>query len=257
MASPTPKKRKRINSWSDKEVKDLLVIFKEKNIMSALDGKRYRNGEILGAVQIEMTALGYNKTVEQIRAKWKALKHLYKDKEYCNRKSGNDRKDGGEWDEELDELLKSRPSVKPLDYGVDSIESDDEVQVGFQINDMEVVFSNDIDIAGTSLTVEGPEVCTETISPIQPSKTQRKSNEKASSLAKVLDAFTDKWQVAQSQMNLDFIEGQNTMLQKEFEKQRAWEQQILLEEREIAKSEREESNELFKMLIGAIKDSTK
>jgi len=66
-----------------------------------------------------MTVLGYNKTVEQIRAKWKALKHLYKDKEYCNKKSGNDRKDGGEWDE----LLKSRPSVKPLDYGVDSIES--------------------------------------------------------------------------------------------------------------------------------------
>jgi len=76
-------------------------------------------------------------------------------------------------------------------------------------------------------------------------------------LAKVLDAFTDKWQVAQSQMNLDFIEGQNTTLKQEFEKQRAWEQQILLEEREIAKAEREESNELFKMLIGAIKDSTK
>jgi len=70
-----------------------------------------------------MKALGHNKTVEQIRAKWKALKHLYKDKEYCNRKSGNDRKDGGEWDEELDELLKTRPSVKPLEYGVDSIES--------------------------------------------------------------------------------------------------------------------------------------
>jgi hypothetical protein len=46
MASPTPKKRKRI-SWSDKEVKDLLAIFKEKNIMSALDGKRYRNGEVI------------------------------------------------------------------------------------------------------------------------------------------------------------------------------------------------------------------
>jgi len=58
-------------------------------------------------------------------------------------------------------------------------------------------------------------------------------------------------------MNLDFIEGQNTMLQQEFEKQRAREQQILLEEREIAKSEREESKELFKMLIGAIKDSAK
>jgi len=79
--------------------------------------------QILGAVQIEMKAKGYNKTVDQIRAKWKALKHLYKDKEYCNRKSGNDRKDGGEWDEELDELLKTRPSVKPLEYGVDSIES--------------------------------------------------------------------------------------------------------------------------------------
>lgn len=84
-----------------------------------------------------------------------------------------------------------------------------------------------------------------------------KDNEKASSLAKVLDTFTDKWQVTQSKMNLDFLESQNTMLQQEFVKQRAWEQQILQEEREIAKSEREESKELFKMLIGAIKDSTK
>lgn len=74
-------------------------------------------------------------------------------------------------------------------------------------------------------------------------------------MAKVLDAFTDKWQTVQTQMNLDFIEGQNNMLQQEFEKQRAWEQQILIEEREIAKSEREESKELLKMLIGAIKDS--
>jgi len=47
---------------------------------------------------------------------------------------------------------------------------------------MEVIFSNaidyNIDIAGTSLTVEGPEVCTETISPVQPSKTQRKSKQR-------------------------------------------------------------------------------
>jgi len=79
--------------------------------------------QILGTVQIEMKAKRYNKTVDQIREKRKALKHLYKDKEYCNRKSGNDRKDGGEWDEKLDGLLKTRPSVKPLEYGVDSIES--------------------------------------------------------------------------------------------------------------------------------------
>lgn len=72
-----------------------------------------------------------------------------------------------------------------------------------------------------------------------------------------IGTFTDKWQVTQSQMNKDFLDSQKNMLEQEFEKQRTWEQHILLEEREIAKSEREESNELFKMLIGAIKDSTK
>lgn len=76
-------------------------------------------------------------------------------------------------------------------------------------------------------------------------------------MPKVLDTFTDKWQVTQSQMNKDFLERQKSMLEQEFEKQRIWEQEILLQEREIAKSEREESNELLKMLIGAIKDSTK
>lgn len=58
-------------------------------------------------------------------------------------------------------------------------------------------------------------------------------------------------------MNLDFIEGQNNMLQQEFDKQREWEEKILIEEREIVKAEREESNELFKLLINAIKDSSK
>lgn len=76
-------------------------------------------------------------------------------------------------------------------------------------------------------------------------------------MAKVLDAFTEKWQTAQSKMNLDFIEGQNNMLQQEFDKQREWEEKILIEEREIVKAEREESNELFKLLINAIKDSSK
>lgn len=58
-------------------------------------------------------------------------------------------------------------------------------------------------------------------------------------------------------MNKDFLDSQKSMLEEEFEKQRTWEAQVLLEEREIAKSEREESSKLFKMLIGAIKDSSK
>ena len=38
MASSTsPRKRKKV-AWSTQEVKDMLAIFKEKNIMSALDG---------------------------------------------------------------------------------------------------------------------------------------------------------------------------------------------------------------------------
>lgn len=76
-------------------------------------------------------------------------------------------------------------------------------------------------------------------------------------MAKVLDTFTNKWQVTQSQLNKDFLENQKTTLEQEFEKQRTWEQQILLQECEISKSEREESKELFKMLISAIEDSSK
>lgn len=73
-------------------------------------------------VQAEMLAKGYHKSIEQIRAKWKALKHVYKEKESCNKKSGGDRKEC-KWDEDLDDLLKTRPSIKPLAYGVDSAET--------------------------------------------------------------------------------------------------------------------------------------
>ncbi|KAF0767798.1 Uncharacterized protein FWK35_00016079 [Aphis craccivora] len=156
----SPKKRKRI-SRSAQEVKDLLAIFKEKNIMSALDLKRYRNGEILGGVQIEIKAKGYNKTIDRIRAKWKALKDLYKDTKYFNWKSGHDRKDGGEWGEELDELLKTRPSVKPLEL----------IPPNWIINND---YTNYIDIVETSSTAEGPELSTEIINLVKPAKPQKK-----------------------------------------------------------------------------------
>lgn len=38
-------KRKRV-IWSENEIKDMLAIFSEKNILTALDGKRFRNKQV-------------------------------------------------------------------------------------------------------------------------------------------------------------------------------------------------------------------
>jgi len=73
----------------------------------------------MDTIESDMRAKGYKKTSSQIRTKWKSLKHDYKSKESNNSKSGRGRKQC-DWDNDLDDLLKTRPAIKPLSYGVDS-----------------------------------------------------------------------------------------------------------------------------------------
>jgi len=56
--------------------------------------------------------IGSSKTVAQVRATWKALKSGYSEKNRVNKISGSNRM-SCDSEKELDEVLGTRPSIKP------------------------------------------------------------------------------------------------------------------------------------------------
>ena len=98
------------NVWKDAEVKCLLEIFQEENVLALFDGKRYKNAEIYKLVEQKMIERGYkSKSADQIKNKWKALKSQYSNCVKNNARSGMDRNEC-EYFGLLEEILGSRPS---------------------------------------------------------------------------------------------------------------------------------------------------
>lgn len=102
----------------------MLTILRDKNILSMLDGKRYRNTDIFQLVEEELKKGGFLKSAIQIRTKWKSLKTLYYKAKRANSISGSNRVECPFW-EELDELLGHRPSsnVEGVDTSLSEPES--------------------------------------------------------------------------------------------------------------------------------------
>lgn len=98
----------------------MLSIIKNKEILRLLDGKRYRNGDIFKIVEEELKKRGFQKTVLQIRTKFKTLKAAYYKVKRHNNTSGADKLTCPFY-EELDELLHVRPMCS-LQNGVDTTE---------------------------------------------------------------------------------------------------------------------------------------
>lgn len=93
------------NFWTEKEVLAMLNIFVEKNINSLFDGRRFKNNEIYKMVYGELCKLGHsNKSIDQIKNKWKALKSAYYACIKSNNKSGEIRRES-EYFQLLDEIL--------------------------------------------------------------------------------------------------------------------------------------------------------
>lgn len=68
---------------------------------------------------MDLEKIGSTKTLVQVKAKWKALKCGYSEKNRQNNKSGSNRI-SCEAEKELNEVLGTRPSIKPLDFGIDT-----------------------------------------------------------------------------------------------------------------------------------------
>ncbi|KAF0752219.1 Uncharacterized protein FWK35_00011552 [Aphis craccivora] len=230
-------KRKRV-ILSENVIKDMLAIFSEKNILTALDGNVLEiNRYIMDTIESDMRAKGYQKTSSQIRT------------------NGRDRKQC-DWDDDLDDLLKTRPAIKPLSYGVDSTitctTTDDENCTMNDANMESWVIEENIsegDIDNFIETLSNQEEKIE----IRP----KKSSAKQTSLAKTLEEFTNKWEDIQIKINRELLQNQKEIMEIEFQKQRKWEKEMMKKEEEISREERKPNQDQFKLLISALDNTSK
>ncbi|XP_054278127.1 uncharacterized protein LOC128996708 [Macrosteles quadrilineatus] len=63
--------------WSDTEVRDLIEIIKNKNLLLSLTRRKYGRYEIFTLISEEMKKKGYTRTRDQINTKWKQLRLSY------------------------------------------------------------------------------------------------------------------------------------------------------------------------------------
>lgn len=69
--------KQKIHFWSDEETIFMLQQLKELNILKYLDGRKTRNGKIFIKTSERLNEAGFIRTAEQVRVRWKHLKHNY------------------------------------------------------------------------------------------------------------------------------------------------------------------------------------
>lgn len=69
-------------NWDVRETEIFLEILKELDMEKCLDGRKVRNAKIFKVAHRRMTAAGYQRSVDQLKFRWKLLKSAY----YKNRR---------------------------------------------------------------------------------------------------------------------------------------------------------------------------
>ncbi|KAL2077906.1 hypothetical protein ACEWY4_025591 [Coilia grayii] len=112
-------------TWSAEEVQFLIDIWAEENISSMLD-TTHKNTAVFKIFSDRLREKGFNRTIEQCRAKLKKLSHLYvKTRDSLNRSgSSGEERERFPWYDDLDNIMGTKPVVKPVDM-VESAEGND------------------------------------------------------------------------------------------------------------------------------------
>lgn len=124
-------------TWGTEKVQSLIDIWAEESISSMLENT-HKNAAVFKIFSDRLREYGFNRSVDQCRAKVKKLRHFYiKIRDNLNRSgSSGDEREKFPWYDDLDKILGTKPVVRPVDI-VESAEGDDSVITNLSDDDGE------------------------------------------------------------------------------------------------------------------------
>lgn len=113
--------KKRGSNWSSNETRAIIDICKELNIAKLMDSKAMRHTDIYKKIQYKLESQDIFKTIDQIKSKYKNMKHrFYKEtKEFSKSGAGGTK---SEFYEDLYDMFHTRPIAECSMYGFDTSE---------------------------------------------------------------------------------------------------------------------------------------
>ncbi|XP_054287510.1 uncharacterized protein LOC129003241 [Macrosteles quadrilineatus] len=197
--------------WSDMEIRELISIMKEKEIMPLLSGRQYRRSDVFKIVADNMNKRGYKRTTEQVSIKWKHLRLCYF-RSKSKYQTDDERKLEFPFYEEIDELFGGR---KPADSFI-SIEQFNELLNRRQMQSVEIDGSKFFE---SNNVPTNPAVKVPTREEIEQAR--------ESSITSALESFTRNWQTMVLRVAEQEAEQNKIEKEKELLEQREWEEKLI------------------------------
>lgn len=220
--------------WTEAETLYLLKVFKEHNVVELLEGKKYRQNGIFEIVHDKMVEAGFQRSTEQVITKWKSLKVAY----YSARKHNKD--DGYlsiPYGQTLHDLLghrtpsKRRRNSEYASEDQDQSLADYDPEMDFTNADMESS-PDDVTQSPRSDDFAKPQFSRETPSEhVTPKPRRGRPVVKGSNTDKLL-TFIRELKEAQSELQEKLMREQRECWEREMEKQRQWEANLLRQQNE-------------------------
>lgn len=102
----------RKQNWDVKETEIFLQILKELDMKNCLDGRKVRNSTLFKVAQRRMTAAGFDRSVDQLKFRWKLLKSAYyKCKRQPNKQTPTKLQGWGRYEKVMVSIMESRHSL--------------------------------------------------------------------------------------------------------------------------------------------------
>nr|XP_039260271.1 uncharacterized protein LOC120336613 isoform X3 [Styela clava] len=200
--------------WEGSEIKTMLGIVQEMNLVGLLDQKKSRSEVLYKEVEKQLTAKGYEKSFQQIRNKVKALRSNFNKIVRLNSVSGAAHKTC-EYYDELYEIFGHRPAVDYTHMGV-NFGITNTVSLEIEESQNEMLFSTPEDQGAE----EGATSCSG-------------GEEGATSCSGAEEGATSSTDISSNYgENSDSGKRHSVDLESLFEKQRIWEENMMREQME-------------------------
>ncbi|MGH0124465.1 UNVERIFIED_CONTAM: hypothetical protein FKN15_018785 [Acipenser sinensis] len=140
--------------WMDEETRSLLQIITDLGVMDKLDRPHQRNATIFTSIPGALAELGINRTLLQVRDKFKKLKYLYLQERKSLQSSGQSSRSQFQFGEEMHRLMGDRPVAVASDHLLESSSS----QASCEIPAPSIQYGEDQPGSSTAASCPGPAV---------------------------------------------------------------------------------------------------